>query len=113
MSLIITQKQKKKPLTFEQICPRWDEMLKTGVANPFLDMSHPKCCIVGEAHGFSEHYDDCDECADFSYGRTVDGVHSFAWYFCHRRGLFIEDSKEFERLKEDFVRHWNEVHVKQ
>ena len=97
------QEQKKKQLTFEEICPEWSQAIQyyrkqdwTGELGKLNIASH-KCCIIGEAHGFDRNYifrdrpEYCKDCDDF------------AILFCSER--------DFNEHKQDFVDHWNEVHL--
>jgi hypothetical protein len=92
---------------FEDWCPQWNKVITTTKADRWglylavkyaglkegLDMIDSKRCIVGEAHGFKADYNgDCGECADFSYK-----------YF-----IKLVESPE---VREQFVRHMNEVHA--
>jgi hypothetical protein len=54
-------------------------------------------CVVGEAYGYSSKYvEDCDECDRIGCG--------FLFYFS------LNWRDRLERNKQEFVRHWNEVH---
>jgi hypothetical protein len=115
MSLL---KQEKKMLSFEEICPQWSRRIanyenlttkeKQEIQN---DLRNPSKCFVGEAHEFrGMNYYKCRECnCDFSGYATPNGLcHNFN---SHKFGLKF-DWAEFNRRKEAFVKHFNEVHVK-
>ena len=97
------QIQRKKQLTFENICPQWsvavpEYLTKMWFVNhSYLDISNSKYCIVGEAHGFNTDYTDststqyCKTCSKFSDA------------FCYIEGL--------QENKEAFVQHWNTKHI--
>jgi hypothetical protein len=103
------QEQKKKQLTFEEICPLWSKKIKykTSLAN-ILDISNYKYCIVGEAHGFTMNYSDqtdpnmCTECFQFSNGLCT-GCFQFSNGLCGMNDL--------ETKIANFTQHWNEVHL--
>jgi hypothetical protein len=99
---------KKKQLTFEEICPQWNEVISRNGTIPLvylgpkgseLCLTNYKCCIVGEAHGFSLDYNivgsGCERCVKFA--------NSFIDYGHANAG--------FNSLKDDFVEHWNAKHV--
>ncbi len=97
------QIQKKKQLTFEEICPEWSEALPEVIHTHMfwkhgkLDIADSRYCVVGEAHGFTNEYWQptskkyCQECDEFSSD------------FCDP--AILEDAKIL------FTNHWNEVHL--
>ena len=93
MNTIQILKEKKKILSFEEICKEWSAHIarsggfeklirnhnlqrfeaKTG----FYALSSPSCCIVGESHGRMNEYGNfqneekyCEECYCFSMSST-------------------------------------------
>lgn len=67
------------PQCIERIAPKWSKILKDGnslsdfefsrtVDGSVLDLGSSSCCIVGEAHAFSNRYfnEQCDTCTNFS-----------------------------------------------
>ena len=110
------QIQKKKQLTFGEICPKWDYAIKHcmdgynninyELAPRGIYLASPGTCIVGEAWGFpsspstgkfSDTYskngdDPCSICRDFSMKK----MHSL-----------VANSN----VRDDFVNHWNKSHV--
>ena len=132
---------KKSPLTFQDIAPMWNMKTRSYLqwrnaarqevkrdSNPF-NMFSPKpgqkvfpnqlyignyaTCIVGEAHKFSQDYSIpvialrltgistapyCQECTEFAD----------QFYKCV---VELWNKSMFEKLKTEFVEHWNETHV--
>ena len=101
--------QKKKQITFEELCPEWTEIIRKeeGFENvkhyEFYGerkLSRSDVCIVGEAwKGHSSYYWErdsnyCGSCACFS-------------------DVFLasQGDKHFEVLKQHFMEHWNVTHV--
>jgi hypothetical protein len=91
--------------TFEQICPEWNKKIQedgeirfTVRASAKLDISLPDRCIVGEAHGWSEHYC-CEKCEDIAI--KFDNLYDYSG---------IRKADRTEQLKRIFVRHWNKTH---
>lgn len=92
--------QKRKLLTFEQICPEWAADIKkqglhamtiTGKGLGYIDT-----CIVGEAHGGDPYYH-CEQCD----------------YYSMRFPLMVVNSlhnNELQYTIDKFVDHWNESH---
>jgi hypothetical protein len=111
--------QKKKFLTFEELCKEWSALIAGHLPRKefhyqsmdlmagiwFVDskgkdryLSDPRCCMVGEAHGDDgSYYHSCNECTRYSD------------QFYNQRHIIGEES--FEILKNDFVNHFNEVHI--
>ncbi len=107
--------QQKKTLSFEEICPEWSHTISQW-ENQNKEvirsrMSDTKKCFVGEAHGGSPDYffnpmlsrpNPCIVCTEFAqYGDK--GLCAV---------IIDENWEKFERNKESFVKHFNEVHVK-
>ena len=105
--------QKKKLLTFEEICPEWSNHITkvgckyltfpknrfTGLDGKFYDISCTNCCIVGESWskiGQPYFTGICETCTNFSLNQF----------------MFCDDDELFEYVKRDFVNHFNEVHIK-
>lgn len=99
----IIQTQVKKQLTFEQICPKWSQMIKSNLKErPHgIAIYSPAHCIVGEAYGFSDRYVSgeyrCEQCRDMSM-KLAD---EWSYVFNHI---------PFNEINE-FVDHWNACHV--
>lgn len=120
------QVQKRKTLTFEEICPMWAEKIKEGTVMErtttpvLLDISNTMCCVVGEAHRFSRLYynyygtprtpDTCDECTYYSrrFCATLAGMGA------ERYDIMLPDMLDIdiECLKNKFTAHFNEAHAK-
>ena len=113
--LILKQKNKHR-LTFEEICPIWSENLKTKMQDHVtvydeviggrktLSIHHPQLCVVGEAHAFSDDYyfkydKMCEPCKEV--GDKLQMV------LCR-----YDTVTEIDDLVQEFVDHWNEVHIK-
>lgn len=93
-------------LSFEDICPRWSHALATGFSNnSCLDMKDGKRCIVGEAHGFRDSAYICTKCWEYSQSFVA------SVYGNERSGYIITNQELFERLKEDFLQHFNQRHA--
>jgi hypothetical protein len=105
--------QVKKQITFEELCPKWSEAIRNrriavgaGISTGY------KCCIVGEAHGFDYGYSQlqggqvrgCDTCQILAVRLVPGSIIHF------RDGSLHIDNKNFERHKEEFMKHWNEKH---
>ncbi len=101
----------KKALTFEQINPKWSHIIHghpatgetTFTQNHFiLDLTNPKFCVVGEAHGFKGNYfhytndDFCQECFN----------HSLRFPY-----MLEQPPAERKGEVESFVYHWNTEHM--
>src|ERR671931_2426979 len=96
------------PLSFEDICPQWNNALSTGFSNNSrLNISEGKYCIVGEAHGFRNSTYICSKCWEYSQSFThcVYGSGDYNNYG-------ITDHKLFEYLKVNFIEHFNKSHVR-
>lgn len=117
--------QKKKFLTFEELCKEWshyisevggiEKILFGQVSCKFIgsnqkthDLTESNRCIVGEAHNGKKYWhqnlrdDYCSECDDFS----------MAFYGSKHSKHQVHDEKSFEDVKSQFVEHFNEVHIK-
>ena len=93
-----------------EIAPKWANKIMTlrqqGFPFPlsltwwklYFALDSPSKCIVGEAHGFSSHYEkECAECD------------RLGWEFGHS---FLARSKEgFDDNIKVFVTHWNSKHI--
>jgi hypothetical protein len=104
--------QQKKQVTFEQLCPQWTEAIQKGHTFGNLGYMYG-CCIVGEAHGFSQCYNwdeeySCQECRRHATG-LVNGMPGASIYVIGSK-LRI-NHKRFEERKEKFMQHWNEHHI--
>lgn len=108
--------QKKKEITFEELCPRWTQAINMKWIIPGLDVSHDKC-IVGEAHGFHPYYaygDDeefCQYCHDISVRMVNLGGGAPVQLFDERDDVYV-DHEKLEVYKKSFMKHWNKCHVK-
>jgi len=120
------QEQKKRHLTFEEICPyhsmtlaKWDKLtLVQRKSEARTICGNSSACFVGEAHGGTNKYiedgsDPCPNC--INYCSVIDGLASFfapADNFYHfHYGTEDIDWIGFEKMKSEFVEHWNEVHL--
>jgi hypothetical protein len=93
-------------LTLEDISPEWAMRLKNENMPTFMSptwlqwgyqLHMASTCVVGEAYGNSPHYtENCDECNEIGC--------KFLYYFMYNR------RRKLEQNKQDFVKHWNEVH---
>lgn len=95
-------------LSFEDICPQWNNALSTRFSNNSrLNISEAKYCIVGEAHGFRNSTYICSKCWEYSQSFThcVYGSGDYNNYS-------ITDHILFEHLKENFIEHFNQSHVR-
>ena len=88
------------------ISPKWARRLNQPL--PFLlsltwlqwyfEIKHASKCVVGEAYGFSSSYlKTCKECNRF----CVKFMYSF----------MLHSSSNLDKIKQRFVRHWNDKHV--
>ena len=94
-------------MSFEELCPQWSLALATGVSlNQSLDIKEGKRCIVGEAHGFRNSSYLCSRCWEYSQS-FVSSV-----YGNGLSGYFITNQELFESIKDDFLQHFNQKHVK-
>jgi hypothetical protein len=93
--------------SFEEICPEWNRKIQedggivvfTITPTP-LDITLPDRCIVGEAHGWSQHYS-CKKCEDIAI--KFDNMYGY-----HSRMRLL---RRTEQLKHIFVKHWNDKHI--
>jgi hypothetical protein len=93
-------------LTIEDISPKWAMRLKSENIPTFMspnwlcwryELGKSSKCIVGEAYDYSSHYtENCDECNAIGC--------KFLYYF------IANLRRKLEQNKQDFVKHWNEVH---
>lgn len=102
--------RERKISSFIDIAPRWSKYIhqpKTQTMQFYdktrnLDLSDFKCCVVGEAYGFSDKYtqrgtkDQCDSC----YSQAI----NFA-------NILMEGPKKRENMVNTFVNHWNLCHM--
>lgn len=97
--------EKIKPLTLNDISPRWAERLHQ-LPFPlsfqwlrwYLEIKCASKCVVGEAYGFSSSYiHNCEECD------------SFGWKFMF--SFMLHSYSRLEENKQLFVNHWNEKHI--
>jgi hypothetical protein len=111
-SIILFQEIKSKSLTFDEIVPKWANKInavwQTGFPFPlslrwwswYFSLDSPAKCIIGEAHGYSSHYEnECNICD------------SIGWEFGHF--FLMRSRKDFMANVEKFVAHWNEKHISQ
>jgi hypothetical protein len=95
---------------FYEIAPNWANKILTlrqeGFPFPlslswwklYFALDSPSKCIVGEAHGFSSHYErECAECD------------RLGWEFGH--SCLIRSTKNVDDNIEEFVAHWNDKHI--
>jgi len=93
-------------LTLEYISPKWALRLKSENMPTFMsltwlrwryELQKPSKCVVGEAYSYSSRYmENCDKCDRIGC--------KFLYYF------MLNLRKRLEQNKEEFVKHWNEVH---
>lgn len=96
-------------LTLEDISPIWASRLKKANLPIFMsstwlqwcsELRKTSKCVVGEAYGYSSRYVyGCDDCNKIGC--------KFLYYFT------LKWHGKLESNKQDFVRHWNEKHVRQ
>lgn len=96
------------PLTFSEICPKWDKLLdkieQTTTANMdkqvLKDLGDWKQCVVGEAWNHQQQYlTGCAIC------------YRFAVMF-HTEGSDREKyDKQFVTMKNEFAEHFNKEHL--
>lgn len=64
----------------------------------YFTLDTPSKCVVGEAHGFSSHYEnECVECD------------RLGWEFGH--SFLMRSIRKFDDNVEEFVIHWNDKHI--
>lgn len=115
--------QKKKQVTFEELCPQWSEAIRTGRLLPGLGASTTSC-IVGEAHGFDARYSYagdgfCGECWNMStklvnsskYATISLEAYLDQYSILHYHVDLNIKHEQLEVGKERFMKHWNEAHV--
>jgi len=104
------QKQKHK-LSFEQICPRWSKVvhkvkytdkIRFRISGKMLNLHDFKCCLVGEAWGFTDDYD---------LSKTKGGCKKCSKTSAEFGSLLRCNSEERKELIDAFVDHFNRVHV--
>ena len=93
-------------LTLEDISPKWALRLKNENMPSLLsptwlqwrfELQRSSKCVVGEAYGYSSEYtENCDKCDRIGC--------RFLYYFMFNR------RRKLEQNKQDFLKHWNEVH---
>ena len=127
MAQELIQENKKKELSFEEICPthssilaKWDtltdreKMEEIGVLKCCADS-----CFIGEAHGGNLiSMSTCSACCRFASSNIglpmpFDYAVELDQYSRPVKCDIRVDWKIFESMKADFVKHWNKVHVKQ
>ncbi|HEY7695699.1 MAG TPA: hypothetical protein VH797_06355 [Nitrososphaeraceae archaeon] len=99
-----------RTLGFEEIAPKWASRIMTfrqeGFPFPFslswwklyFALDSPSKCIIGEAHGFSSHYEkECAECD------------RLGWEFGH--SFLTRSTTEFDHNIKVLVTHWNNKHI--
>ena len=94
----------KAKLTFQTLCPLWDNVLRTGKINRKLNMMDWAKCIVGEARLFNAlKLIPCRQCA------------LLGWQFMdNSRGKQkpkIIDKTRFENSKKELVTHISKAHM--
>ncbi len=108
--MILFQEIKSKSLTIDEIVPKWAAKISTiweeGFPIPlslqwwrwYFSLDSPAKCIIGEAHGYSSHYEnECSICD------------SIGWDFGH--SFLIRSKNDFMANVEKFVAHWNQIHI--
>ena len=93
-------------LTLEDISPKWASRLNNENIPTFMsltwlqwrfELQRSSKCVVGEAYGYSSEYtENCDKCDRIGC--------RFLYYFMFNR------RRKLEQNKQDFLKHWNEVH---
>ena len=68
-------------------------------------MKDGKRCIVGEAHGFRDSAYICTKCWEYSQSFVA------SVYGNEHSGFIITNQELFERLKENFLQHFNQRHA--
>lgn len=108
---------KAKQATLKKFCilaPQWGAILTTwdgkkSIHTPTtkLEMTDPRHCIIGEAHGFTDHYtENCQTCERTGY-KLIDLT---GGEMPTRRGM-ASYQRGWHDLH-DFIKHFNEVHKK-
>ena len=91
----------KGKLTFEELCPKFSRIIpRFKVTQQYvfgdLDLSEPRCCVVGEAFGFDDSYwSNCQKCIDFS---------------CKFRSILMIPPEKRQWLVNRFTAHFNRTH---
>ncbi|MDQ3840570.1 MAG: hypothetical protein M3297_15030 [Thermoproteota archaeon] len=94
-------------LCLEQISPKWASRLCNENIPTFMsltslqwrfELQRSSKCVVGEAYGYSSGYTEtCVECDRIGC--------KFLYYFT------LNWRRKLEQNKQEFVKHWNEVHI--
>ena len=112
----MSQIQIQKPLTFEQICPLWFTALTGGGKSQILNWADFRHCMVGEAYGFDKSYINptsslfCKACAGFAgLNGCMEDKRTLLEILRHE---WISKELNNEPTVQEFVKHWNECHVK-
>lgn len=122
MAQILKEKEKQKYKTIDEIAPKWSICFdmcvedKTKIKHLLYSMAYNlkihsyDRCFVGEAHGFSQHYQE-----DFSNELCAQCYEAAGDFPSLLAKLFMDEIKEDwreDKLVKDFEAHWNSVHVK-
>jgi hypothetical protein len=105
------KRQRRQKLSIQEISPEWAILLarlpqteehQYYIRGQKLDISDCKYCVVGEAYGFDDSYQDFNS-----------GTHCHAcYYYSVDFGHALTDSPEIRELMiDDFVDHWNTKHA--
>lgn len=95
------------PLTFAEICPKWDKLLdkieQTTTAKMdkqvLKDLGSWQKCVIGEAyHGEQSYIVDCRVCYRFAVMFNTEGSDREKY------------DKQFVDMKNEFAEHWNKEH---
>ena len=105
-SYIYDNVQDQELLTLDGISPTWAKKLEESKLLPllslrrlrlYLELKDTSKCVVGEAYGFSSSYvSDCKWCSKIAW--------KFMFYF------MICSYSKLEDTKDEFVKHWSEMH---
>ena len=96
------------PLTFSEICPKWDKLLdnieQTTTAKMdkevLKDLGNWSKCVVGEAYHHSQSYIiDCHKCYAFAVKFATEGSDREKY------------DKQFVTMKNEFAEHFNKEHL--
>jgi hypothetical protein len=102
VALTLQPKVRRTVSSFEELCPRWSEILSRKITPIERGAIHvADSCIVGEAWGFGPHYF-CLSCISFG--------HKFTEALCPRCGAKENNDGQLAKLKADFLKHWNKRH---
>ena len=101
--------------SFSELCPFWSKAIREGliidrrveifatIDGVTHSLENFACCIVGEAHGFSDKY-------AIALSRSPEYCQDCQIYACNLHAYFHSVAR-FNRHLDDFVKHFDEVHL--